>query len=95
MLPSFLFFGALTLADKWGIANAMIAIATAGIRRTWRTLSMLDWLQRMKQTRSAIERFWRVVLVSALDEELAQTDTRYGMENFLEASGGSRTPGGR
>jgi squalene-associated FAD-dependent desaturase len=91
MMPSFLFFGALTLADKWGIANALMAIATAGGNpRNIDGISMLDWLQRMKQTRSAIERFWRVVLVSALDEELAQTDARYGIEVFWKAFLGSR-----
>ena len=46
---------------------------------------MLDWLHRMKQTPGAIERFWRVVLVSALDEELARTDARYGIEVFWKA----------
>src|SRR6202041_1493628 len=42
------------------------------------------------QTRSAIERYWRVVLVSALDEELAATDARYGIEVFWKAFLGSR-----
>ena len=51
---------------------------------------MLDWLHRMKQTPGAIERFWRVVLVSALDEELARTDARYGIEVFWKAFLGSR-----
>jgi len=46
---------------------------------------MLDWLHRMKQTPAAIERFWRVVLVSALDEELARTDARYGIDVFWKA----------
>jgi zeta-carotene desaturase len=46
---------------------------------------MLDWLHRMGQTPGAIERFWRVVLVSALDEELARTDARYGIEVFWKA----------
>jgi squalene-associated FAD-dependent desaturase len=92
MMPSFLFFGALTFADKVGIAKAMMAIAMAGGNpRNIDGISMLDWLQRMKQTRSAIERFWRVVLVSALDEELAQTDARYGIEVFWKAFLGSRT----
>jgi squalene-associated FAD-dependent desaturase len=92
MLPSFLFFDALSLADKWGIANAMMAIATAGGNPpNIEGVSMLAWLQRMKQTRSAIERFWRVVLVSALDEELAQTDARYGIEVFWKAFLGSGT----
>ena len=30
-----------------------------------------------RQTPRAIERFWRVVLVSALDEELDRTDARF------------------
>jgi squalene-associated FAD-dependent desaturase len=91
MMPSFLFFGALTFADKRGIANAMLAIAIAGGNPAdIDGVSMLDWLRRMKQTKSAIERFWRVVLVSALDEELAQTDARYGIEVFWKAFLGSK-----
>jgi len=52
---------------------------------------MLDWLHRMKQTPAAVERFWRVVLVSALDEELARTDARYGIEVFWKAFLGNST----
>jgi squalene-associated FAD-dependent desaturase len=48
-------------------------------------ISMLDWLQRRKQTTGAIERFWRVVLVSALDEELDRTDARFGVDVFWKA----------
>ena len=74
MAPSFLSFGALTLADKGSIARALLTIAWAGGRpRGIESISMLDWLRRMKQTTGAIERFWRVVLVSALDEELERT----------------------
>jgi squalene-associated FAD-dependent desaturase len=70
----------------------MLAIATAGGRPAdIEGLSMLDWLQRMKQTKSAIQRYWRVVLVSALDEELGQTDARYGIEVFWKAFLGSKT----
>ncbi|MFY9803031.1 MAG: hydroxysqualene dehydroxylase HpnE [Candidatus Acidiferrales bacterium] len=92
MAPSFLLFGALTFADKRSIAKAMLAIATSGghppgIAGT----SMLHWLHRMKQTTDAIERFWRVVLVSALDEELSRTDARYGIEVFWKAFLGNRT----
>jgi zeta-carotene desaturase len=43
---------------------------------------MLDWLHSMRQTTGAIERFWRVVLVSALDEEVARTDAKSGIEVF-------------
>jgi squalene-associated FAD-dependent desaturase len=86
MAPSFLLFSSLNLADKRAIADAMMKIAMAGgnppgIDGT----SMLEWLHRIKQTPAAIERFWRVVLVSALDEELTRTDARYGIEVFWKA----------
>jgi squalene-associated FAD-dependent desaturase len=86
LTPSFLFFRSLTWADKRGIARALLAIAkAAGEPPNIAGISMLDWLHRMRQTPGAIERFWRVVLVSALDEELARTDARYGIEVFWKA----------
>jgi squalene-associated FAD-dependent desaturase len=91
MAPSFLFFGALSFADKRAIAKALLAIArSGGSPPDISGVSMLDWLHRMKQTPGAIERFWRVVLVSALDEELARTDARYGIDVFWKAFLGSR-----
>jgi squalene-associated FAD-dependent desaturase len=91
MAPSFLFFGALTLADKRCIAKAMLAIARSGGDPPRADgASMLEWLHRMGQTPGAIERFWRVVLVSALDEELARTDAHYGIEVFWKAFLGNR-----
>jgi phytoene dehydrogenase-like protein len=48
-------------------------------------ISMLEWLRRRRQTKGALERFWRVVLVSALDEELDRTDARYGVDVFWKA----------
>jgi len=86
MAPSFLLFSSLNLADKRAIADAMMEIAMAGGNPPGIDgVSMLDWLQRMKQTASAVDRFWRVVLVSALDEELSKTDARYGVEVFWKA----------
>jgi squalene-associated FAD-dependent desaturase len=83
MAPSFLLLSALSFADKRAIGNALLAIARAGGRpKGIEGLSMQEWLVRMRQTRAAIERFWRVVLVSALDEELSRTDARYGIDVF-------------
>jgi zeta-carotene desaturase len=64
--------------------------------RTWDVnkfggISMLEWLRRRHQTKRAIERFWRVVLVSALDEELENTDARYGIDVFWKAFLSNRT----
>ena len=92
MAPSFLFFRALALADKQAIARAMLAIARAGgDPPDIEGISMLEWLQRMRQTPGAIERLWRVVLVSALNEELAHMDARYGIEVFWKGFLASRT----
>jgi squalene-associated FAD-dependent desaturase len=54
-------------------------------------ISMQEWLTRRKQTAGAIERFWRVVLVSALDEELERTDARYGVDVFWKGFLSNRT----
>lgn len=86
MTLSFLRFSALSWSDKTGIARAMLTIArSAGHPPGVEGNSMLDWLHRMGQTAAAIERFWRVVLVSALDEELARTDAHYGIDVFWKA----------
>jgi squalene-associated FAD-dependent desaturase len=91
MAPSFLLFGGLSLADKRAIGNALLAISrSAGSPPDIEGISMLDWLERMRQTSAAIERFWRVVLVSALDEELSRIAARYGIDVFWKAFLASR-----
>ena len=95
MTGSFAGFAPLTLADKRSIAMAMLDI----LRGKGRTadldepggISMLEWLKRRKQTAGAIERFWRVVLVSALDEELDRTDARFGVDVFWKGFLSNRT----
>src|SRR5260370_1260282 len=58
--------------------------------RCWSNLIQLS-PRRRHQTKGAIERFWRVVLVSALDEELEKTDARYGIDVFWKAFLSNRT----
>ncbi|HUN63777.1 MAG TPA: hydroxysqualene dehydroxylase HpnE [Candidatus Sulfotelmatobacter sp.] len=86
MTGSFLSFAPLSHADKKSIARALLDILRGkGHTSDLDTpggLSMLEWLQKRKQTPGAIERFWRVVLVSALDEELDKTDARFGVDVF-------------
>ncbi len=89
MVGSFVKFAPLTLRDKLSIAWAMLNILQTN-GRTWDVdqfggISMLEWLRRRGQTKGAIERFWRVVLVSALDEGLDKTDARYGIDVFWKA----------
>jgi squalene-associated FAD-dependent desaturase len=95
MTGSFLFFAPLPYPDKLSIARALSAILFAGGRPkdayAADPISMLAWLQRHKQTSTAIERFWRVVLVSALNEELDRTDARFGIDVFWKAFLANRT----
>src|SRR5882724_11840413 len=96
MTGSFLSFAPLSLRDKLSIARALSAILFAGGKpkdayASAEPISMLAWLQRHKQTSAAIERFWRVVLVSALDEELDRTDARFGIDVFWKAFLANRT----
>jgi zeta-carotene desaturase len=92
MAPSFIFFPLLGWADKIAIARALLAIARSGGRPAdlssdgaSENLSMLAWLQKHRQTERAIHRFWEVILVSALDEELDRIDARYGIDVFWKA----------
>ena len=46
---------------------------------------MLDWLREKRQTPVAIERFWRQVLVSAINEELDRMAAAHGFQVFWQA----------
>jgi squalene-associated FAD-dependent desaturase len=95
MTGSFLTFAPLGLKDKLSIARAFYSILNSGGHPSDLDepggLSMLEWLQRRKQTPAAISRFWRVVLVSALSEELDRIDARYGVDVFWKAVLSNRT----
>src|SRR5205814_6292927 len=96
MTGSFLSFAPLSLKDKLSVARALAAILFAGGKpkdayASAEPISMLAWLQCHKQTPAAIERFWRVVLVSALNEELDRTDARFGIDVFWKAFLANRT----
>jgi zeta-carotene desaturase len=43
---------------------------------------MLDWLHEKRQTPTAIERFWRQILVSAINEELGSMAALHGFQVF-------------
>jgi len=66
--PSFLRFAFLDAADKLCIARALLPLTLTEQRDTGQ--SFQHWLDQHGQTRQAVERFWRPILVSALSEEL-------------------------
>ncbi|MGC2194593.1 MAG: hydroxysqualene dehydroxylase HpnE [Terriglobales bacterium] len=90
--PSFLRAACLEVADKVAIARAMMALAPTTPRDTGE--SFLGWLNRHGQTERAIERFWKPVLVSALNEEVARVSVPYAAqvmrESFLKSAAAGR-----
>ncbi len=45
-------------------------------------ITMLDWLHEKRQTEGAIDRYWRQVLVSAVNEELDRMAAAHGFQVF-------------
>src|SRR5206468_6783423 len=87
--PPFHFTGAflrmhcLSRAVTRGIARALYAMWRERTRRKdLDKISMLDWLLQKRQTPHAIERFWRQVLVSAVNEDLDRMAARHGFQVF-------------
>src|SRR5947209_1334308 len=66
--PSFWNFSFLSAADKLSISRALIPITLRELRDTGQ--SFQQWLDAHHQSATAVARFWRPILVSALSEEL-------------------------
>ena len=85
---AFLRADCLSFRDKMAISRAMAALAPAAPPD--RGESFLDWLNRHGQTEQAIERFWKTILVSALNEDLDQVSVPYAAqvvrESFLKSA---------
>ncbi len=86
LAPALARFPLLRWADKRAIFRALRAIVRhGGPPPDTHNVTMLDWLRRHGQPPGAVERFWRVVLVSALNEELDRASARYGTDVFWKA----------
>lgn len=73
----------LSLADKIAVGRALLAIRSERkTRNDLDKITMLDWLKEKNQTERAIERFWRQVLVSAVNEELDRMAAQHGFQVF-------------
>jgi squalene-associated FAD-dependent desaturase len=85
---AFLRADCLSFRDKMAISRAMTALAPS--IPPDRGESFLDWLKRHGQTEQAIERFWKTILVSALNEDLDQVSVPYAAqvvrESFLKSA---------
>jgi len=81
--PSFLKAKYLSLTDKLAIARAFARLL--GDLPEDSNENFLEWLQRQGQTRNAVERLWKPVLVSALNEDLDRVSVHYAAQVFRES----------
>ena len=90
--PAFLRAACLNFGDKLAIGRAMAALAPAAPPD--RGESFLDWLKGRGQTDRAIQRFWKTILVSALNEDLDRISVPYAAqvvrESFLKSAAAGR-----
>jgi squalene-associated FAD-dependent desaturase len=90
--PAFLRADCLNFRDKMAIGRAMAALVP-GIPADCGE-PFLDWLKRHGQTGRAIERFWKTILVSALNEDLDRVSVPYAAqvvrESFLKSAAAGR-----
>lgn len=73
----------LNAADKDAIARGLLRLA--GPLPSDGKENFLEWLERHGQTERSIERFWKPVLVSALNEDLPRMSVRYAAQVFRES----------
>ena len=66
--PSFFGFPFLSAANKLAISRALVPLTLTEQRDTGK--SFQEWLEQHGQNKTAVARFWRPILVSALSEEL-------------------------
>ena len=82
-IPTFLRAKMLAFKDKLAISRALAAMRKLLPEDS--DENFLSWLHRHKQTERSIERFWKTVLVSALNEDLDRLSVRYAVQVFRES----------
>jgi len=79
---SFLKLSFLNFSEKLAVGRAIQAVGREERRTDLDQMSMLEWLTAQRQPARAIERFWRQVLVSAINEELDRMAAAHGLQVF-------------
>ena len=88
---SLLRMGALSAVDKWSVIRGLRRLKRDANRPDLEAITMNDWLRSAGTTETALQRFWRPILVSALNEELDQAAAQWGFQVFLAGMMASRT----
>lgn len=81
-LPRLLTASAFSLEDKLSLARAFQAMLRPIAADSKETLA--EWLVRHRQSRGAVERFWKLVIASALNAEIEQIAVPYAAKVIRE-----------
>ena len=91
--PRLLAASAFSLEDKLSLARAFSAVLRVDPKDS-ATESLAAWLARHRQSRGAVERFWKLVIASALNAEIDQIAVPYAAkvirELFMNSAQASR-----
>lgn len=79
---SFLKLSFLNFSEKVAVGRAIRAIGRETGRTDLDRISMRQWLEEKRQPACAIERFWRQILVSAINDELDRMAAAHGLQVF-------------
>src|SRR5436305_5798239 len=88
--PSFFRFPFLGTADKLAIARALVPLTLTVQHDTGQCFQ--EWLDRHGQTKNAVERFWKAILISALSEDLDRISVSAAAQVVRESM---KSPGAR
>lgn len=80
---SFLKIRYLSAGEKLALVRGLLTLQKERkSRRDLHEISMLDWLREKRQPQRVIDRFWRQILVSAINEELDRMAAAWGFQVF-------------
>src|SRR4051794_34575406 len=73
----------LSVGEKLALVNGLLALRREyKNRKDLHEITMEQWLQEKKQPKRVVDRFWRQILVSAINEELDRMAAIYGFQVF-------------
>jgi zeta-carotene desaturase len=82
-LESFLGMRYLSVSEKFALVKGLLALQTEyKNRRDLNDITMEQWLREKKQPQRVIDRFWRQILVSAINEDLERMAAIHGFQVF-------------
>jgi len=79
---AFLKLSFLNFSEKLSVGRAILAIDREKNRADLDHITMQQWLEEKRQPKRVIDRFWRQVLVSAVNEELDKMAAAHGFQVF-------------